>query len=1172
MTPLKKVLIASAVVVALIALAIGLAFTAPVQKWALKRALPGAEAERVSAGMSSAEVRNLTFVQDGARITVPAASAEYSAWGYLTGSGIRIGKVDARGIVIDLRNHAPKEATAGPAGFEGIFAAAALPPGLQLGSADIGVEVILPAPGDPEGRRVLLTVKGGGVGAGSDAAFDYSATFNDPSKDAPVSKLNASGRLTFTVTADGAMDNISAKAELQAEGEGIPKGERIVFDASANRSGGAAESFQIGIARRDAAGGDTSLVTAAGEFNPATKALAGAWTLSVDNERLAAVLPAQTTPEFDVSGSGKFAVNAGTGESTASGEIKGSVAGLERVMADLGSVGRIAFSAAFGGAADSKEIRIESVSARVTRQDGTPLLAVSTLQAIAFNPESGALSFEDPSKDLATMEISDVPVAWAAPFVEGYKLQGGTIAGAFLVQSTPAGDRVQLRASKPLLIGAVTVADDTQTLLEQATISASPEVSYTAGRIEAAIPSWSIATAAGDRIEGTARAVIVQGVSPSADFNVTLTGRLPAMLKRFSPVDVGTVGIEGGAEGSASSGKLALRTGRLVVQGAAGATLLSVELRQPLDLDLATMQPAVKDASSPAASVSFGSLPLGWAEPFVQKSAFGGVVESGAIDLTLATDGRTVATTEPIVLRAVSIALDGEQLIDRLDLAWDGTAAMTGRAMNANVRSLDVRQGATQLLAMKGVVESNGETDPKLIRATAKGTLVANIGALLAQPAAAQWRVLEAGTVSASFDVAAAGSTKVALKVEAKGLVAKQDRTPLGDATVTVDATVTPGNDGEFRVPLTVVNSGRKSDVTLSGRFAQRDEKVTLNVLVAGDTIHLDDFKALAALAPPDAGGASTQAAPAGPRNTTRDTEPFWTGADGTFDIDIKNLVGATDKPITNLKARAVMVADRLAIESFTGNAAGGEVTASGSIRFIAADPAPYALESKFKVPGLDMAAFFAAEAPGKPPTLETVVVAEGTATGRGLNLDDLVARLQGRIDVTGGKGVYRGLARSSDLVSTGAGLLGALLGGQKVQDATQAVSELATQLRELRFDRMNLKIARGGDLKLNIETLELLSSTMRLSGKGVVNMDPDLPLARQSQRLEMRIGFKDTLGERMIARRMTDGTVDDLGYARFRVPILLTGNLLSPDSKQFWEAVTRSMMEMGVQSFMGGG
>jgi hypothetical protein len=314
---------------------------------------------------------------------------------------------------------------------------------------------------------------------------------------------------------------------------------------------------------------------------------------------------------------------------------------------------------------------------------------------------------------------------------------------------------------------------------------------------------------------------------------------------------------------------------------------------------------------------------------------------------------------------------------------------------------------------------------------------------------------------------------------------------------------------------------------------------------------------------------------PETPRNTTRDTEPFWSGTEGAFDIDIKNLVGNAEKPITNLKARAVMTAEKLEIANFTGNASGSEITASGSLRFIAADPAPYTLESKFKVPGLDMATFFTAEAPGKPPILETVVVAEGTTTGRGLNLDDLLARLQGRIDVSGGKGVYRGLARSSDRISTGAGLVGALGGllggGQKVQDATQAVAEFAGELRELHFDRMTLKAARGNDLKLNIETIDMAGPKFRLRGKGVVEMDPDVPLVRQSQRLEMRIGLKQSIGEKMVQLRMSDGTKDELGYAQFRVPIILTGNVMSPDSKQFWEAVGRSVVEMGVQGFMGG-
>ena len=1168
-----KILISAAIVFALCGIIVALAFVPAVQKWAVTRAIGGdAEIGHLSAGMSSAKLRDVTIRQDGAVIRVPAANAEYSAWSYITGSGIRVGKVEARGVLVDLRSYAPKDATTESAGFDGIFGAAALPPGLQLGSADIGIELILPAPGNPDGKRATLNVKGGGVGAGNDATFDYNATFTDPSKEAAVSNINATGRLTFTAAADGAMDKLSARVELQAEGEGIPKGEKIVLDASARRSPGAGESFQLGIARQGVAGVDAPLVTAAGSFNPASKALEGTWAVSVDNDRLASVLPAGSTPEFDVHGEGRFSVKSDTGESTASGEIKGSVSGLERIVAGLESVGKVVFNAAFAGAADPGSVRIESIRASVATQQGATLLSIATLQAVTFNPESGQVSFKDPATDLARMEISEVPVAWAAPFVEGYKLQGGTASGIFLVQSTPTGDRVRLHALKPFAVGPVTVSNETQVLLDDATVSATPEVSYTAERIEAAISAWSISTTAGDRIEGTARATVTQGAAPSADFKVTLNGRLPAMLKRFSSIDMGTVAIDGSAEGSATSENLGLRFGRLVVQGATGVTLLSTELKQPIDLNLATMQPAVKNPAAPAASVSFGSLPLGWAEPFVPNGAFGGTVESGAMDLIMAKEGPALTATKPLVLRAVSVSLGKKALVDRLDVTWDGSVAMKGTSMSAIVRSLEVRQGTTGLLSLNTVLDMNGETDPKTIRATAKGRLEANLGALLAQPAAADWSVLESGRLSADFEVAAEESIKVVLKAQTKGLVAKQDRKQLGDATVNVDARVNLGKDGEFRMPVTVLNSGRKSELLLTGNFTQRDNKTSFKAQVAGETVYVDDLSALAALAPSGEPPAPAARTPAEPRNTKRDEEPVWADVEGTAELDIKKLVASPDKPITNLKALVVITADKVALDNFSGDAGGGQMSASGALRFVAADREPYALDAKFKVPGLDMATIFTSEAPGKPATLETVVVAEGTATGRGLNLEDLIARAQGRLDVTGGKGVYRGLARSTDMISTGAGLVGALFGGQKVQNATQAVSELATELRELRFDQMKLKVSRGADLKLNIETLELISPTMRLSGKGVVNMDPDLPLARQAQRLEMRLGFKGDLGERMVARRMTDGNLDDLGYARFRVPITLTGNLLSPDSKQFWESVTRSVMEMGVQSFLGGG
>lgn len=1173
-----KIALALGAVIAVLALVVALAFLPSVQKWAIKRGMSGTpgttiEIDHVAAGMRSAEVRNLSIQQDGALIRVPSARAEYSAWDYLKGGGIQVGRIEAKGLVVDLRNYAPSgAATPASKGFEGILGAILLPAELRLEAADIDAEVILPSPTSPEGQRLRLTVKGGGIGAGREAAFEYKAQFTDPAKGAMVSAANATGRLTMKSGQDGLIGQLVAQAEAQAEGDKIPLGERLVLFASAQRGTDKRETMELKVSRRGASGPETMLLNVSAVINAASGVLDGTWSVSVDNERLAAVLAAGSTPDFDVHGEGRFSLNPQTGASQASGDIKGSLAKLERVMPELAEVGSLGFSAAFSGAADSSAVRLDTLRSQVSTPSGKVLFSLETLQVISFNPGSGRVEFADAATDLARMEMNGVPTAWVAPFVAGLKVSGGEISGGFLVQANPSGDRVRIRPTHPFAIRGVTVADESRTLLDRATVTASAELIYSAERIEAAVDSWTLSTVAGDRIDGKATVTLVSGPEMNAKFMLSVAGTLPALLKPFSPVDVGTVAIAGGVEGSMAGDNVTLNTATLGVRNSAGTILFEGQASQPLQLNLATATAKVAKPDEPAISVTFGVVPLGWIEPFVAGSKLSGSVEGGAADLFIAADGYGISTRSPISVKGVSVVMDGKALADRIDGSWDGSASLKGNSIASTIRKMEVRQGPVALLTVSGVFEATGIDDPAKAKGSAKGSLEANLGLLLAQPAAAEFRHLEAGRLTADFDLKSDSAVSARMQVSAAGLVAREDRKALGDWVIGVEGKLQPDHSGEFRVPINVQNAGRKSDLLLVGTLSKRGEVFVVTGKATGDRVVVEDFEALAALA--SSGGskpvASSPASTA--KNTTRDEKPVWDGVEGSFELDIKSLVQNTDYPITNLVARAVITPDRIALEKFEGRTAGNPLTASGALGFERRAPRPYVIDGRFKVPGFDTAALFRATAPNTPPMVEGIVAAEGTFSGRGLNIEDLLGRVQGRVDIAGGKGVYRGLARSSERISTGAGLVGALFGGQKVQDATQAVSELAGELRELKYDRMTVKVARGEDLKLNIETLELVSPYLRLTGRGVINMDPDVPLVKQAQRLEMRLGFKESLGERMVARRMTDGTVDDLGYARFRVPIVLTGNLLTPDSKQFWEAVTRSMIEMGVQSFLPGG
>ena len=264
--------------------------------------------------------------------------------------------------------------------------------------------------------------------------------------------------------------------------------------------------------------------------------------------------------------------------------------------------------------------------------------------------------------------------------------------------------------------------------------------------------------------------------------------------------------------------------------------------------------------------------------------------------------------------------------------------------------------------------------------------------------------------------------------------------------------------------------------------------------------------------------------------------------------------------------------ADKIALEQFSGNASGGSVSASGSLAFAAKEQQPYSLEGSFKVPDFDVGACFKAADPRNPPELETVVTADGRFNGRGINLDDLASRVQGSVELTGGKGVYRGLARTTNTVSVGAGLLGALVKNDRVQSASQAVAELADALHEFHFEQMTVKASRGPDLKLKVENVEFRAPSIRITGNGYVNMAPGTPLVKQTQHIEMTIAFKDQLAARMTQARLITNQKDNLGYSPLRIPINLTGTLLAPDTREFWTAIGKTAIETGIQQFFPGG
>ncbi|MEY2882068.1 MAG: hypothetical protein RLZZ15_4448, partial [Verrucomicrobiota bacterium] len=123
-------------------LVVGLAFTSGFQTWAARRALAGQPGVAitvgsVSAGLSSAIVRDVRVEHAGTVIVVREVNAAFSATDYVFGRRINVPRLALRGVEVDARKAAAAKAAPAPAAavapFAGVLNAITLPGEVRVG-------------------------------------------------------------------------------------------------------------------------------------------------------------------------------------------------------------------------------------------------------------------------------------------------------------------------------------------------------------------------------------------------------------------------------------------------------------------------------------------------------------------------------------------------------------------------------------------------------------------------------------------------------------------------------------------------------------------------------------------------------------------------------------------------------------------------------------------------------------------------------------------------------------------------------------------------------------------------------------------------------------------------------------------------------------------------------
>ena len=1191
-----KVLKISALILAGLIVAVlligSLAFLPAVQTWAVRKALarqPGLTLEvgRVAAGFSSAEIGDLHIVKDGLVVTARNVSARYSAWDYLRHKRINVDDVAVQGLTVDARHYAP--AASAPATAPATTVAAPFGGGLSLAQLPLDVRVARLAvegrallPGE---RAVVFTVNGGGIESGQRGRLEWKIDFTDSQKDAALRALHTTGTLVLHLTADRRIDEVEIENSAAAEGPNLPT-DRVRLEAKAEQSAaGANETYtaRVSLVRQDKI---EPLLNAHVEFLQASREFAGTWDLAVRSEQVAALLAGLGLPEVAVNGAGKFTFKPDTNAVAASGELTGRVSGLEKLNAQLATVGPLQLHAAFDGGFAANVARLSRLELEVSTAEGRPLLQVATAQPVSFNVADQKLALTKPGAELARISLQKLPLAWAQPVVKPTVIESGDLSVVLAIEAEPDGSRARVRTIQPLTLNAVTVRDGDRKLVDQMTLSLSPSLDYSAARITAEVPDLKLSLPAGDSTNGKIAVEVTNfPQTPVVAFSAQMSEKIVSVLKPYLPLDPGPLAVETSLAGRLEGKNLQVAKLAATVKRDNGALLVAVDALQPITVNLDSARASTPDASAAAARLRLGEVPLAWAEAFVPKSKFAGVLSGGTVEVTLrGPDDLAVQTTAPITFRGIGVTLDGQALAQALDVDADFSATKRADAIAGELRRLEVKQGAASLARLTATGDARLGTK---LTATGKGKLEADVAALTKQPALAAFATLVRGNVTTTFAATFADTVQAKATVAVRNLTAKQGNQALGNLDFSVDANgKADASSGTVKLPLTLTVGDRKSDLLLDGNFGRTATSVTFNGKLTSNRIFADDFQALAALAPQSPAPAAqtpTAAKPAPSATTpartsgttpppasataaaTRDTEPFWKGVATRFEVDLKQVQYGPDYTVSGIRGALTIDANRLALDNLEGKFKDNPFKVSAGIVFTAKQAQPYALSGLVNIPGFDVGAFLRAAAPNERPALETKVTIAAKLNGHGATLPDLLQNTNGSFDITGTAGVLRALGKKGEVAGAASTILG-VLGALKGSDTTMAMGQFAGELKEMKFDKFTMHVERGTDLNLKLSSLEFVSPVTRLTGSGNIQYQQGVELANQPLHVELQLGGKEHMATLLNKLNLLGGQRDNQGYYLMSRSFVIGGTPSNPDSSQLWKIVG----EAGLKSAAG--
>lgn len=1173
----RPLLITLGILALLCGIAVALALTPSIQRWAVLRAAAGRPGlaltiDGMSAGVSRLVLRGVALEQNGLVVNLASLEADYSLFEVLVRRRLHLRRLNAEGLVVDASRLSPiqtQAAAAGaPAATPGLLARLELPVELRLDDARLSGRALLPgAPGrTPLTAEFKLT--GGRFAPGQEGSLLLVATLKNPSTGGPVAALNAQISLRATQSAHRTFSHVALTAVVDAEGRGLSDQSQLKISAAVEKQS-AGEDYTVSIDTL-LRGTTENLLAVRGGMTAEGRAYAGNWKLKARQAQLIPFILGGELPDFDAHGEGVFNYAPETRELKLLGKFDASVSRLEVIEPAWRAIGAVRLQAEFNVEETAGVVRLNQLGISLAGE--RPVLELTATSAAEFNLKNRRLQVGGATVgEVLRVKLSGLPVAWIRPFVSAADVSGGSLAGEIAVIAEP--ERMIARTIAPLGVDSLSVVRRGQLLVSKAGLSLNAEVILTAQEISGRISDLSVTTAAGDALAAQVTITLPLSANPPIAVAGNYRADLPALLAPWLPL--GHLKTSGETDFTFTPEKIELRRLGTNVTDAGGLTLFTATALRPFTFDLTTSRAVTGGAgAADLLRVTLGRLPLDRLPLNEPGARLGGMVEQG--EFVLAADGDRLVgrAVTPLKLGNVSLEQNGRPALTGLTFVLEPTFELNGRvSAKAGTGEMTIRTATgSTLLTLKGEAARTAE-------AGTRGSVSFNLDVptLSSQPLFAGAEAVTAGRASGEIRVALGAASQVEARMTINGLVARDGGQTLPVANLSFRAVVTETGRMSVQAPLLLDQAGQRSDLNFALELTPAGRNYGLNGRLTGEHVELADALAvlgvfLPSAASEPAGGSSPDSSP---KVAAADSAPAWGRFNGQLALDVKSVTRGADWHMTGLSGLLTLDSAKLALPKLAA-AIGekGRFEAQGEVKFNGGAQ-PYVLGGDFSLTEFDAGKFFKALEPAKPATVEGMFGVKGRFTGRGETLSRTLELARGSFEFTSRQGVFRGLQRTTGKVSMtskavelGASVLGSIFGSEKATKAAEKVAgaayfvdQLAQSLGELNYDLLNAKLVRDESLDMSLEDLSLVTPEIRLLGKGRITHVADKPLLLQPFNASLSIAGRGKTEELLGKLRLLTGLRDELGYAKTRETITLGGTLTRPDPTAFFTRIATAKL-----------